>query len=87
MKTTNTIRNCDKQFHFVCPQKWGELQETEDKTKRFCDKCEQTVYFCITDDETRKHARAGHCIAREIPDTSELPWLATRQANGTDRTH
>jgi hypothetical protein len=73
MKTQTTIRNCDRSFRFVCPQKWGDLARTDVDSQRFCDKCEQIVYLCVSDAETLEHARAGHCIARETPDASELP--------------
>jgi hypothetical protein len=33
------------------------------------------VSFCRTDEETLRHARAGHCIAREEPHGGELPEL------------
>lgn len=75
MKTKKTVRNCDRQFKFVCPQLWSDLKETDERDRRFCDKCEQVVYLCVSDDETLEHARAGHCVAREIPDESELPWM------------
>lgn len=31
------------------------------------------MFFCTTDHETIEHAKAGHCIARELPDENELP--------------
>jgi hypothetical protein len=35
----------------------------------------EDVHFCRTDEETLRHARAGHCIAREEPHPDELPYL------------
>jgi len=79
MKTQTTIRNCDKDFRFVCPQNWAELSETGDDSQRFCDQCQQIVYLCVSDEETLEHARAGHCVARERPDFSELPRMILGQ--------
>lgn len=71
MKTELTIRNCDKIFRFQCPKLWDELSPTESAKVRHCSTCNLDVHFCKTDEETIEHARAGHCIAREIPALSE----------------
>lgn len=73
METTRTIRNCPTALGLVCPQRWAELAPTEEPGVRHCGRCDQRVYFCSGDEETIAHARAGHCIAREMPDASELP--------------
>lgn len=72
MQTARTIRNCLPVFRAVCPQQWDALAPTEDPGIRHCGGCDQRVYFCETDAETQAHARAGHCIAREMPDSSEV---------------
>lgn len=46
---------------------------TADSAVRHCDRCGNDVYLCTTDEATISHARAGHCIAREVPDNTELP--------------
>ncbi|HTL27611.1 MAG TPA: hypothetical protein VL282_00255 [Tepidisphaeraceae bacterium] len=76
MKTKRTIRNCPLPiFRQECPRLWEELTPTADASVRHCGHCKQDVYLCSTDDETLSHARAGHCIARMIPDESELPVM------------
>ena len=76
MKTKLTVRNCnDKGFDFVCPRDWSALNSTDIESQRFCSHCNETVYLCTTDAETLSHARAGHCVARELPDESELPVI------------
>lgn len=75
MKTQKTIRNCEEAFRFLCPKNWEELIPTDDAAQRQCDQCQQIVYLCVTDEETLQHAQAGHCIARELPDESELPRM------------
>lgn len=51
------------------------MAQTDGDSQRYCDTCEQIVYLCTTDAETLEHARAGHCIAREWSDDSELPAM------------
>ena len=73
MQTQTTIRNCPPAMKFVCPQRWDDLTSTDSASERFCQERQQTVYLCRTDEETIQHAIAGHCIARQQPDESELP--------------
>jgi hypothetical protein len=76
VKTQKTIRNCIVTgFDFVCPREWHELLTTDRETERRCNECNEIVYLCVSDDETTSHARSGHCIAREVPDESELPTM------------
>ncbi|MEN9360305.1 MAG: hypothetical protein RL095_1840 [Verrucomicrobiota bacterium] len=78
MKTERTIRNCKVSFKFQCPLKWEALQSTEDDAIRFCDQCREKVYYCATDAETIEHARAGHCVARLMPEESQIPLMIGR---------
>jgi len=73
MKTKLTIRNCASTFRFQCPKNWTELDPTPSAEVRHCTVCDCDVHFCNSDDETIEHAKAGHCIARELPDDKELP--------------
>ncbi len=73
MQTQRTIRNCLAIFRVVCPQQWEALTPTDVSGVRYCSQCEQRVFFCESDEETIAHAHAGHCVARELPDASELP--------------
>lgn len=72
MKTKRTVRNCKDDFKFVCPQLWEKLERTEQESVRFCTQCREQVHFCRTDEETVRHAQAGHCIAREQPESTEV---------------
>lgn len=72
MRTTKTVRNCLPVFRMVCPQQWDALTPTGEPGVRHCGGCDRRVYLCETDAETQAHARAGHCIARELPDASEV---------------
>ena len=68
METNLTIRNCAASFRFQCPKLWEKLSPTESPTVRHCSCCDRDVHYCTTDEQTIEHAKAGHCIAREIPE-------------------
>jgi uncharacterized protein (TIGR02996 family) len=50
-------------FEFKCPRRWEELRTTENSTVRFCETCQQNVYYCATMSEARLHAMNRHCVA------------------------
>ena len=72
MKTKLTIRNCESTFLFQCPKNWSELSPTASAGVRHCNVFDRNVFFCKTDEETTEHAKAGHCIARELPDEKDF---------------
>jgi hypothetical protein len=72
MKTKLTIRNSESTFRFQCPKSWSELTPTTSADIRHCAVCDCNVFFCKTDEETIQHAKAAHCIARELPDDDNL---------------
>lgn len=87
MKTKLTVRNCPVAFRFQCPKLWDQLATTDRPGVRHCDRCASDVFFCRTDAETIAHAKAGHCVAREAPDGSELPGIFVGQpAEVTEKT-
>ena len=75
---------CKITLQFECARSWHELPESEE-AHRFCDQCEQNVYWVEDYEEAGKHAEAGHCIAYQpiagpitmgpppLPRTPELP--------------
>lgn len=75
MKAKVTIRNCESTFRFQCPKLWSELSPTAAADVRHCALCDCDVFFCKTDQETIAHAKARHCIARELPDEKQLPHV------------
>ena len=79
VKTKLTVRNCPVTFRFPCSKLWDELIATDRAEVRHCDRCEGDVFLCRTDEETIAHAKAGHCIARETPDGSEIPRIFVGQ--------
>ena len=50
-------------FTYQCPKYWQKLQKTESDSIRFCDACQENVYYCTDKKEAEQHARKGHCIA------------------------
>ena len=69
------IRNCEVTFRKVCPLQWDMLNPTADPAVRSCDMCHREVYLCESDEEALRHAKAGDCIAKFIPDISGVPRL------------
>lgn len=57
------IEQCAYRMSFRCPQRWDRLTRTEDETVRFCDVCEQPVFYARTLDEACEHAEQGRCVA------------------------
>ena len=65
------IRNCGQakqkskivRFTYQCPKYWDNLQATEDDSVRFCNACQESVYYCADPQEVNRHAYQGHCVA------------------------
>jgi uncharacterized protein (TIGR02996 family) len=53
-------------FDFLCERRWEDLRPTSDQSVRFCEACQQKVYYCDTITAAREHAWAGQCIAVDI---------------------
>ena len=54
-------------FKVFCPKSWDSLEPLADPQTKHCQTCNQTVYLCVSDEETLQHAEQGHCVARSIP--------------------
>jgi hypothetical protein len=75
MKLQRTVRNCRPTIPVPCPKQWEALEETADPYIRHCQACSRHVFFCSTDEQTLEHARAGDCVAREVPNRSEMAHI------------
>ncbi len=53
-------------FTFLCERRWEDLQPTDDRAVRFCEGCQQRVFYCDTITEARRHAREARCIAVDL---------------------
>jgi hypothetical protein len=61
MNSDLNVNNCTQGFQ--CPQKWTDLDSTDNETVRFCQDCEQFVFLCQSPEELEFHAKRLHCIA------------------------
>ena len=73
MESINLIRNCAVRFRKVCPQTWELLSPTPAEGVKFCSTCQREVFLCESDADALRHAQAGRCIAKPMPDVSALP--------------
>lgn len=65
------IKDC--QFSFKCPKKWDSLQTTENVNVRYCDACQEHVWFCKTNKALRYAVSQGRCVAVEV--VSKIPII------------
>jgi len=56
-----TIWFCDMDVN--CPKSWDELKLTSDPLIRNCSDCGKPVHFIDSQEELRKAAEAGQCVA------------------------
>ena len=62
------VENCKTasrplRFKFRCPKQWDRLTRMDTPDIRFCDQCEQSVYYCRSIEQARERAFAGECVA------------------------
>lgn len=68
---------------YVCPIEWDDLESTDSSDIKFCDVCNENVYWTKTQEEFEKFASEGKCVAHEsdeitllgIPDGSDDEYL------------
>jgi uncharacterized protein (TIGR02996 family) len=65
----NAVTEDAVEFAFVCPKTWDGLQSTHDNSVRYCDVCQQHVFFCETVQAANDLAVIGHCIAIDASQT------------------
>ena len=54
------IKNC---FEYVCPEKWNNLQKTDNKDVRFCGSCNKQVFKATNKKSIDKLANQNKCVA------------------------
>ena len=62
--STASIRNC--KFAFRYDRRWADLISTRDPDIKFCDECQQEVYFCYTDADLAEAIVRNRCIAIQV---------------------
>ncbi len=65
------VVNCEPVFRFRCPNRWESLESTETSDVRYCEECDQYVYFCRSDEEIATHVELRHCVAFAPPSVDE----------------
>lgn len=63
------------EFAFKCPKQWDRLVSTATEGIRHCPECDRDVHLALTEEDFRRHADGGHCVAvrvlRPEPDEAE----------------
>lgn len=62
------IRNCE--FKFKCPRQWEALKPTDHEDQRYCNECNQIVYFCHTAEELMVAIQEDRCVAINVSSPS-----------------
>ena len=60
----NAIRNCE--FRFKCPKDWDALKPTDREGERYCNECNQIVYFCRTNKQLMAAIQEDRCVAVRV---------------------
>ena len=55
-------------FRFVCDKRWEELEETEQKSKRYCSDCARHVYLCNTQKQLERCRARRDCVCYQPPE-------------------
>jgi len=58
---TSGIRNCT--WGSKCEKKWKELIVTSQENTRFCDSCEQSVYYCDNFTVLANNVALNRCVS------------------------
>lgn len=69
--TTNRtldIENCAADWEYQCPKRWDELTMTQRSSERFCESCNDTVYFCTSEKQLQEHTSQRRCVAFDLRD-------------------
>ena len=58
-------------FSFKCPKTWDRLTPTANASIRHCSECDRDVHLALTEEDFRRHAEEGQCVAVRVqrPDT------------------
>ena len=54
------IKNC---FEYLCPEKWENLEDTENESVRFCGACEKQVFKATNKKTFKKLTKEEKCVA------------------------
>lgn len=68
------------EFAFKCPKQWDRLLPTAVDGVRHCPECDRDVHLALTEEDFRRHADGGHCVAvrvlqPELDEAEPVYWL------------
>ena len=61
------IKNC---FEFICPEKWDNLEHTDNESVRFCGSCDKQVFKANDIKSLEKLSKENKCVAYKGNDSS-----------------
>ncbi len=67
------IRNC--KFSFKCPKEWASLKPTDQPDQRYCNECNQIVYFCKTGKQLMAAIKEDRCVAVAVGGASNADMV------------
>lgn len=71
-KTDKQLWRCaSSMLNFSCPIQWDSLSITAFKNIKYCEQCNENVYFCETPEVFTEKASLGQCVA--IPTELDIP--------------
>jgi len=54
------VQDC---FEFICPERWDNLEPTDDPSIRSCSQCERNVYKATNKAKLLEFGKEGKCVA------------------------
>ena len=52
-------------FEFLCDKQWDDLEQTDQKSKRYCGDCARHVYLCNTEKQLERCQVRRDCVCYE----------------------
>jgi hypothetical protein len=59
------------EFAFKCPKVWDRLAPTNDDRIRHCSACDRDVHLALSEDDFRRSAEEGLCVAVRVISTDQ----------------
>ena len=57
-----TIEDIQCRFEFICDKQWDDLEQTSQKSKRYCGDCARHVYLCNTEKQLERCQARRDCV-------------------------
>ena len=70
--------DCENVFEFRCPLYWGDLEDTGDPAKRYCQQCDNHVHMVTSEAQFKTLVKRGECVAIMLADELPSPEQARR---------